>query len=84
MTRSSRWPAASRESRPQTAPLPFTLLPTRSLAALSLEFDDDLRTPEIEKTVQSVKRRVRARHPEVVTLFVKPQTLQTFDRTLES
>lgn len=40
----------------------------------SFEFDDELRTPEIEKAVQEVEARIREKHPEVVALYVKPQS----------
>lgn len=49
------------------------LAPDQILAALNLEFDDDLRTPEIELGVVSLERRIREKHPEVVALFVKPK-----------
>jgi hypothetical protein len=44
------------------------------VAAVSLEFADELHTPEIERAVQEVETRIRRRHPEVVALFVKPQS----------
>jgi hypothetical protein len=44
------------------------------VAPLSLEFSDELRTPEIEAKVIELERRVRLAHPEVVALFVKPQS----------
>ena len=59
------------------------LAPDQILAALSLEFADDLRAPQmIEDAVISIERRIRAAHPEVVTLFVKPQTAMTFKETV--
>jgi cation diffusion facilitator family transporter len=51
------------------------LAPEQIVAALNLEFTDDFRTPQIERSVQSLERRVRERHPEVVALFVKPKAL---------
>ena len=58
------------------------LAPDQIVAALSLEFEDDLRTTQIEQSVLSLERRIRSRHPEIVTLFVKPQTRRTFDQAL--
>ncbi len=58
--------------------LTLHLAPDQILAALSLEFADDLRAPQIEELVIDIERRIRATHPEVVTLFVKPQTAATF------
>lgn len=57
------------------------LAPDQILAALSLEFPDALRTPDIEKAVIEIEQKIRAAHPEVVTLFVKPQTAKEFTDT---
>ncbi len=54
------------------------LAPDQVLVALSLEFDDELRTPEIETAVQEVEARIREKHPEVIALFVKPQSRKGF------
>ena len=58
------------------------LAPDQILAAISLEFADDLRTPQIEDAVINIERSIRAAHPEVVTLFVKPQTAKSFTETV--
>ncbi|HAT29788.1 MAG TPA: cation transporter [Janthinobacterium sp.] len=58
------------------------LAPNQIMAALSLEFADDLRTPQIEAAVVDIERRIRAAHPEVVTLFVKPQTARAYKADL--
>lgn len=54
------------------------LAPDQIVVTLSLEFSDNLRTPELEQCVEALERRIRAKHPEVVSLFVKPQTARTF------
>ncbi|NOJ42148.1 cation diffusion facilitator family transporter [Bradyrhizobium australiense] len=54
------------------------LAPDQIVVTLSLEFADDLRTPELEQCVEALEHRIRAKHPEVVSLFVKPQTARTF------
>ena len=54
------------------------------VAALSLEFADELHTPEIERAVQEVEARIRRRHPEVVALFVKPQSRKGFTETIRA
>ncbi|MGH8215982.1 MAG: cation diffusion facilitator family transporter [Rhodanobacteraceae bacterium] len=54
------------------------LAPEQIVAALSLEFADDARAPEIEEQVTAIERKVREAHPEVVALFVKPQTQKGF------
>jgi hypothetical protein len=48
------------------------------LVALSLEFADELRTPEIEAKVVELERCVRLSHPEVAAVFVKPQSPEGF------
>ena len=44
------------------------------IATLSLDFFDTLRAPEIETAVVELETKVRAAHPEVFALFVKPQS----------
>jgi cation diffusion facilitator family transporter len=53
------------------------LAPDQVVAALSLEFKDPLTTPEIEKTVAAIESRICKLHPEVVSIFVKPQSSST-------
>jgi cation diffusion facilitator family transporter len=48
--------------------------PEQVVAALSAEFEDGLSTQQIEAGIRRLEAEVRARHPEVVALFVKPQT----------
>lgn len=50
------------------------LAPDQVVVALSLEFHDELTAPKIEAAVQSLEKRVRQAHPEVVSLLMKPQT----------
>ena len=73
--------AASPTSR-ANGMLTVQLAPDQILAALSLEFDDSLRVPEVEAAVVEIERQIRAAHPEVVTLFIKPQTSAEFKATL--
>lgn len=47
---------------------------TQVFAALSAEFEDQMTTPDIEACVNSMETQIKAAHPEVSTLFVKPQT----------
>jgi cation diffusion facilitator family transporter len=49
------------------------------VAALSAEFDDRMTTPEIEACVNNMETQIKAAHPEVSTLFVKPQTSAAWD-----
>ena len=48
--------------------------PQQIIATLSAEFDDRLTTPQIEQAIERIEAAVRASHPEVLALFVKPQT----------
>ena len=57
------------------------LSPDQVVVSLSIEFEDTLRVPELEEIVKEIERRVRAKHPEVMSIFVKPQTPQTFSET---
>ncbi|MEN3385710.1 MAG: hypothetical protein V7608_5754 [Hyphomicrobiales bacterium] len=56
------------------------LAPQQVVASLSLEFQDRLTTPQIENAVESIERRIREAHPEVVAVFVKPQSSVTRDQ----
>lgn len=52
--------------------------PNQVVVALSAEFEDHMTAPEIEACVARVEARIKAEHPEVTTLFVKPQTAGTW------
>ncbi|HSR64566.1 MAG TPA: cation transporter, partial [Xanthomonadaceae bacterium] len=56
--------------------------PDSVVAALSAEFEDALGTPDIEQCVNRIEAAVRAAHPDVVALFVKPQTARTWQRRI--
>jgi cation diffusion facilitator family transporter len=58
------------------------LAPEQIVAVLSLEFADEARAPEIEELVTRIERKVRDAHPEVVALFVKPQTRKGYESDL--
>ena len=59
------------------------LAPDQVTVLLSLEFDDALRTPEIEKIVAELEERIRKARPDVFLMFVKPQTKEGFARARE-
>ena len=48
--------------------------PNQVVAALSAEFDDALATPQIEACINRIEHQAKAAHPELISLFVKPQT----------
>lgn len=54
------------------------LAPDQIVVALSLEFADDLRVPELEERVIEIETSIRQQHSEVTALFIKPQTPKTF------
>lgn len=58
--------------------LTVQLGPDTVVAALSVELEDALSTPQIEACVTRIEAAVRRRQPEVVALFVKPQTFATW------
>jgi divalent metal cation (Fe/Co/Zn/Cd) transporter len=47
--------------------------PDQVLAALTVDFADGITSGEVEATVRRLEDAVRAAHPEVVALFVKPR-----------
>jgi cation diffusion facilitator family transporter len=56
--------------------------PDTVVAALSADFHDRLTTPEIEACIRRIETGVQQAHPEVVALFVKPQTAETWQQRL--
>jgi cation diffusion facilitator family transporter len=58
--------------------LTMQLAPDQIVAALSLDFEDHLTAAQIEDAVIDIERKIRAAHPQVVALFIKPQTDKTY------
>jgi cation diffusion facilitator family transporter len=58
--------------------LALQLGPSQIVAALSLEFHETLSTKEIERCVDRIETGVRQASLDVVSLFVKPQTAETW------
>jgi divalent metal cation (Fe/Co/Zn/Cd) transporter len=56
--------------------------PNQVLAALSAEFLDGLNTGQIERCVTRIEAAIKQAHPDVRTLFVKPQTAETWRRQI--
>lgn len=54
------------------------LAPNQIVVALSLEFADKLTTTQIEEAVLALERAIRAKHSDIIAVFVKPQTARTF------
>lgn len=53
--------------------------PNHVFAGLSTEFRDSLTTLEIEQYVERVEAALRACHPDIVVLYVKPQTKEVWE-----
>ena len=64
--------------------LTVQLGPEQVVAMLSLEFADSMLAPQIEEAVISLEEKVREANPEIVALFVKPQTAKTFQDQRDS
>jgi divalent metal cation (Fe/Co/Zn/Cd) transporter len=58
------------------------LAPDQVMAAMSFEFDDALTAPQIEEMIADIERRIHDAHPEVSSLFIKPQNPQQYTRTV--
>jgi len=54
------------------------LAPSEIVLALSLEFADRLTTPDIEQRVAELEQKLRSAHPEIVAMFVKPQSREQY------
>jgi cation diffusion facilitator family transporter len=57
--------------------------PQQVVAALSVDFKDDLTAVEVERIVAALEDRVRKAHPEVVSLLIKPQKPERADFTTQ-
>jgi len=62
--------------------LTIQMAPDQIMAAMSFEFDDALTAPQIEQMVADIERRIHAAHPEVTSLFVKPQNPEQYSATV--
>ncbi|HZZ93948.1 MAG TPA: cation diffusion facilitator family transporter [Usitatibacter sp.] len=64
--------------------LTFQVSPMQVIAALSLHFHDGLDSDAIESAVERLEARVRAQHPEILMLLVKPQRPAAYRRAVEA
>ncbi len=71
------------EVRSANGVLTVQMGPNQVMAALSAEFEDALTTPQIEACITRIETAAQQRHPELVALFVKPQTPETWNRRLQ-
>jgi cation diffusion facilitator family transporter len=49
------------------------LAPDQIVAALDLGFDEDLSAADVEEAMAILDKRIKARHPEVIAVFVNPR-----------
>jgi len=63
--------------------LTIHLAPRQVVCALSIEFEDTLQVPSLEKAVEEMEARIRRSHPEVTLLFVKPQRAAAYRAGVE-
>ena len=63
--------------------LTIHLAPRQVVCALSIEFEDALQVPSLEKAVEEMEARIRQSHPEVTLLFVKPQRAAAYRAGVE-
>jgi cation diffusion facilitator family transporter len=54
------------------------LAPDQVIVALSVQFEDQLTTPEIEKIVVAMEEEIRKARPQVFLLYIKPQSAEAF------
>lgn len=50
------------------------LAPQQIVAAFDIEFSDDFRATEIERATASLEDALKAKHPDIVALFVTPKS----------
>jgi cation diffusion facilitator family transporter len=76
--------AASEDPAVHTANGVYTvhLGPDQILAELSLGFESSADAGEIERAVERIEAAIRAEHPEIVALYVKPQSHDVWRRRL--
>jgi cation diffusion facilitator family transporter len=53
--------------------------PDQVFAALSVDFANTVSARDVEDIIVDIERKVRAERPDVVTLFVKPQSRRAFE-----
>ena len=58
------------------------LAPDQVVIALSVQFEDQLTTPEIEKIVVDMEEKIRQAQPQVFVLYVKPQSPEAFNAAM--
>ena len=63
--------------------LTVQIAPQEIVIAMSLEFEDELKTADIEKIVETIETKLRETHEQVRLVFVKPQTPSRFKKNTQ-
>lgn len=58
--------------------------PHQIMVLLSLEFMDQLTSDDIENCIQRIEQKARELHPDIVTLFVKPQRQEVWLQRMQN
>jgi cation diffusion facilitator family transporter len=59
------------------------MAPDQIVAALSVDFANSVSARDVENVIVDIERKVRAERPDVVTLFVKPQSRAAYEAAVE-
>ena len=51
------------------------LAPNQVIATLGVVIDEDLKVVEVEQLIQRIEQSIRARHPQLFRVFVRPQSM---------
>lgn len=66
------WPGVARLGEFAT----LQIGPEAVLVTLSLDFEDDLASADVERTVSDIERELKSRHHQIARLFVEAQSLE--------
>ena len=69
----------TRHTPEATGVLTVHIGPKQIVAGLSVEFEDHVLAPQIEACVQRIETALKKANPDIVTLFIKPQTTGTWE-----
>jgi cation diffusion facilitator family transporter len=61
----------------------FQMGPSQVVANLSAEFDDRLNADQVEQCVNRIEKKAKSENSEIVALFIKPQSSETWRRQTE-
>ncbi len=67
--------AAQREDRVRNVSRVLTthMAPDQVIATMDVEFDDDMKIPDVEELIGRIESGLRERHPELSRVFIRPE-----------